>query len=121
MKYIGFKGRNKYAAQGEAALEKIPDDYAIPDNAKPVEPVGGTIIVSHSETRHHHVMAAPRVKMYTLPESITRALLVVDEPDVLTHLRDFDTHESITFDKGKYMVRLQQERTGLEGWRRVRD
>jgi hypothetical protein len=47
-------------------------------------------------------------------------LLVVERPDELRHLREFDTHEPIAFTPGKYLARRQREYTP-EGWRRVED
>ena len=47
-------------------------------------------------------------------------LLVVDKPSILEHLRSFDTHEPILFEKGAYQVRRQREYIP-EGFRRVED
>ena len=104
-------------AQGDIYIRKID---ALPENAIEVAPENGMYIVTHSETGHNHVMEATRVKMYTLPDSIMDCLLVVEDQAQLDHLRTFDTHESILFEKGVYHVRRQQEYTP-QGLRRVED
>lgn len=105
-------------AQGDIYIRRV--DTPIPANAVEVKPEGNRVIVTHSETGHHHVMDAGAVTMYSLPDSIMDCLLVVNEPTALEHLRSFDTHEPILFDKGTYHVRRQREYTP-EGFRRVED
>ena len=105
-------------AQGDVYIRKVTTP--IPDNAVEVPPEGKYVIVTHSETGHHHVMEREKVKMYTLPDSIMDCLLVVNDPVALEHLRSYDTHEPIMFDKGTYHVRRQREYTP-EGFRKVED
>lgn len=114
------KSFNRVGAQGELRFIRLPDDYEIPPGAIEVGPVNGQIIVGHSETGHHHVMTAERVKMFRLPGSITDCLLIVDKPDELRHLREYDTHESLKFQEGKYKAITGREYTP-EGWRRSQD
>lgn len=104
-------------AQGDILIRKIDK---LPDGVVEVAPENGVVIVTHSETGHHHVMEAPKVKMYQLPDSIMDCLLVVDQPAALEHLRAHDTHEPIMFQPGNYHVRRQREYTP-EGLRRVED
>lgn len=104
-------------AQGDIYIRRID---ALPKNAQIVEPEGGKVIVTHSETGHHHVMNADSVTMYRLPDSILDCLLVVERPTALEHLRAHDTHEPILFEPGTYHVRRQREYTP-EGFRRVED
>ncbi len=104
-------------AQGDIYIRRI---NALPANAVPVPTEKGRLIVTHSETGHHHVMAREHVTMRRLPDSIMDCFLVVDEPTALEHLRPHDTHEPIMFDKGVYHVRRQREYVP-EGWRRVED
>lgn len=106
-----------YCAQGDVYIRRVE---TLPKNAVVVKPDQGRVIVAHSETGHHHAMDADAVTMYRLPTSIMDCLLVVDKPTALEHLREFDTHEPIMFDKGIYHVRRQQEYTP-EGLRRVED
>lgn len=109
---------NKIAAQGE--LRFVRTDEVIPANAVKVEPLNGKVIVGHSETGHHHVMDAACVTMYRLPDAIMDCLLVVGKPDVLEHLRSFDTHEGMAFSEGTYRVTTAREHTP-EGWRKTID
>ncbi len=104
-------------AQGDIYIRKIE---ALPAGTEAIKPEKGRLIVTHSETGHHHVMAADTVTMHRLPDSIMDCFLVVKEPAVLEHLRPHDTHEPIKFEKGTYHVRRQREYTP-EGWRRVED
>lgn len=104
-------------AQGDIYIRRVD---ALPGNAARVEPEDGLLIVTHSETGHHHVMDADSVTMYRLPDSIMDCLLVVAAPTPLRHLRPHDTHEPILFDVGIYHVRRQREYTP-EGWRQVQD
>lgn len=115
-----MKTFNKVAAQGELRFVRLPDDFEIPAGAIPVEPVGGKIIIGHSETGHHHVMTAARTKMFRLPGEILECLMVVEKPDVLEHLREYDTHEATEFKAGKYRAITGREHTP-EGWRRSQD
>jgi len=108
------------AAQGELRFVRLPNDFKVPANAEKVAPVNGKVIVGHSETGHHHVMEAERTMMYKLPDSILDCLLVVEKPDVLNHLREFDTHEPLGFKPGTYKVITAREHVP-EGWRRAAD
>lgn len=115
-----MKTFSNIAAQGELRFIRLADSYEIPSNAEKIEPEHGRVIVGHSETGHHHVMEADRTTLYRLPGSILDCLMVVEKPDVLTHLREFDTHEPIFFEPGKYKVTTAREYTP-EGWRRSAD
>lgn len=106
-----------FCAQGDIYIRRVD---SLPANATEVKPENGQVIVTHSETLHHHVMDAANVKMYSLPDSIMDCLLVVDSPTALEHLREHDTHEPIMFERGIYHVRRQREYTP-EGFRRVED
>ncbi|MBK8009565.1 MAG: hypothetical protein IPK23_14920 [Rhizobiales bacterium] len=85
-----MKTFENFCAQGDIYIKRIE---ALPVNAMEVKPEGGKVIVTHSETGHHHVMEATAVKMYRLPDSIMDCLLVVEQPTALEHLRQHDTHE----------------------------
>lgn len=106
-----------FAAQGDIYIRRIEK---LPENVIKVEAEGKHVIVTHSETGHNHVMEAEKVTMYNLPDSIMDCLLVVHDPVALEHLRNYDTHEPIMFDKGVYHVKRQREYTP-EGFRRVQD
>lgn len=111
---------DKVAAQGELRFLRLPKNFKIPAGATKVEPANGHVIVGHSETGHHHVMDAECTTMLRLPDSILECLLVVERPDELKHLREFDTHESLGFEPGIYKVTTAREHTP-EGWRRAAD
>jgi hypothetical protein len=112
-----MKTFKNFCAQGDIYIRRVD---ALPKEAIAIKSVAGRVIVTHSESGHHHVMEAESVTMYRLPDSIMDCLLVVDKPTALEHLREFDRHEPILFDKGIYHVRRQQEYTP-EGLRRVED
>lgn len=105
-------------AQGDIYIRRVD---ALPANAVEAKPEGGRHIVTHSETGHHHVMEATRVKMFNIPDSIMDIFLVVgEEGATLEHLRPHDTHAPIAFDSGVYHVRRQREYVP-QGYRRVED
>lgn len=112
-----MKTFTNFCAQGDIYIRRVE---ALPANAVAMKPENGLVIVTHSETGHHHVMNGPNVTMYRLPDSIMDCLIVVEQPTALEHLREHDTHEPIMFDKGIYHVRRQQEYTP-KGLRRVED
>lgn len=112
-----FKTR---AAQGEIGFIRLPGNTKIPKNAQKIAPVNGQVVVGHSETGHHHVMDAQRTTLYKLPDSLLECLMVVDKPDQLEHLREFDTHEPLAFEPGVYKVRYLREYTP-EGFRKQQD
>lgn len=114
---------NFTSAQGDVYFERMPDDYVLPSDAIEVLPEGSKLIITHSETGHHHLMDVkerPQVKMYKLPKSITDCLLIVNETTVLEHNRSFDQHEPIEFSPGKYKVTRQRQYTA-EGFKVVQD
>lgn len=112
-----MKTFDQVCAQGDIYITRIA---ALPEGVVPIEPEDGRVIVTHSETGHHHVMLAERTKAYRLPESIMDIFLAVEQGDTLEHLRPHDTHEAIQFGPGLYHVRRQREYVP-EGFRRVED
>ena len=114
----------KIVAQGDVLIRPV---VAIPTSAKPVPPEDGAIIVTHSETGHHHVMvldredaSTPSVEMFSSTDNPLIAWIQVNRPTVLEHRRPWDTHAPISFEPGIYEVRRQREYTP-EGWRQVAD
>lgn len=105
------------AAQGDILIQRIDK---LPDGVVPVAPENGKVIVTHSETGHHHVMTMERTKAYRRPDSIMDIFLAVEQDDVLEHMRPNDTHESILFKPNFYRIRRQREYVP-EGFRRVED
>lgn len=104
-------------AQGDVYFRRIK---SVPKNYIEVLPENGELIVTHSETGHHHVMNPAGARMFRNPANEYDAVLVLERPTSLDHKRPFDTHESIMFDAGVYGVRRQREYTP-EGYRRVAD
>lgn len=110
---------NKIAAQGDIMIVKVSE---LPDQDKLVEvaPEGDAIIVTHSETGHHHVMERDNVTMFECKDNELECFLQVHRHATLQHLRSYDTHEAIIFEPGVYKVHRQREYTP-EGYRRVAD
>ena len=104
-------------AQGDVLIRRVDE---VPASAKRVPSENGKIIVTHSETGHHHVMEAERVDLFQDPENFLLAWIKVNRPATLEHMRPHDTHEAIKFSEGIYEIRRQREYTP-EGFRRVAD
>ena len=110
-------------AQGDVLIRRVD---AIPADAAPVAAENGAIIVTHSETGHHHIMVldhdevTPAVEMFSAVDNPLLAWIKVNRPTALEHRRSFDTHEPIMFEPGTYEVRRQREHSP-EGWRQVQD
>lgn len=110
------------AAQGDLFIRRIE---SIPADAKEIKAEKGQYVVAHSETGHNHVIAEKsNVKLYGTGDPMVSYLEIVEATDaaetLLTHLRGFDTHETICIPPGKFEIRRQREYTP-EGWRRVED
>jgi hypothetical protein len=110
-------------AQGDVLFRKA---LTVPTRAQAVPPVGGAVVVTHSETGHDHVMVldrdtdVPAVEMFDDPDNALISWIRVNRPTALEHRRPFDTHEPILFEPGVYEVRRQREYVP-EGFRRVED
>lgn len=105
-------------AQGDVML--IPVD-SLPKGLDPVRSEKGALIVTHSETGHHHVvMERPGVQMFQDKMDLFRSFLVLDSAADLEHLRTFDTHESVRLSPGIWEVRRQREYSPA-GWQRAAD
>ena len=105
------------AAQGDVLFRRVE---AIPPDAPEQPRTGESIVVAHSETGHHHVVHAERVRLFGAESSLV-AYLLVEEPSIdVEHMRPWDTHAPVTLPKGKWEIRRQREWVP-EGWRRVAD
>ena len=109
------------AAQGDVIFRKVK---TIPQGFEE-KPRTGPIIVSHSETGHHHVINDDGVRVFEHREKPLICYLQMGDTvcfDV-EHLRSYDTHETLRL-LGKpgdvWEARRQREHTP-EGWRRVQD
>lgn len=113
-------------AQGDVLFRRIAK---LPADAVPVKPEGGELIVTHSETGHHHVVQDMTCGLYSHPTSSLVGYLQLGDgcasvggADVV-HQRPWDTHETLRL-LGKpgdvFEIRRQRE-WSPEGWRRVQD
>ena len=108
----------KLAAQGDVLFEKIDK---LPEGLELAKTENGMFIVTHSETGHHHVVLERSAQLLIDKTNAFIAYINVLEPCEIEHLRDFDTHKPIAFDKGDInKIRKQREYTP-EGWRKAQD
>lgn len=109
----------KSCAQGDIRIVKLD---AVPDvsGMEEVARENGTLIVTHSETGHHHVLEKTSSRMFQSKDDEFTAILLLDETDVLKHKRPHDTHAPIQMEAGAYKVLRQREYTP-DGYRRVAD
>lgn len=92
-----------------------------PEGLTEVPRENGRLIVTHSETGHHHAIDGDDAHLFSSPsDPLTGHLSVAGEGVELIHHRSIDTHESIFFPPGEWCV-LKQREHGPEGWRRVQD
>ncbi len=114
-----MKNFDRICAQGDVMIIKVD---ALPDGlTEHTSTEGGVnLIVTHSETGHHHVMERTNVQMFENKDNALEAFLVVHREATLSHLRAHDTHEPIKFNPGTYKVIRQREYTA-EGFRAVAD
>jgi hypothetical protein len=96
------------AAQGEIGIRRIAK---LPSDVTPMKTATGRHIIGHSETGHHHVLERPakvfEAKAATAGMRILYA--IIEDANVLTHDRPFDTHEPIALDPGIYEFRIGRE------------
>ncbi|GLK77996.1 hypothetical protein GCM10008171_32500 [Methylopila jiangsuensis] len=103
-----MKTFSRIAAQGEITLIRIGDvkpGAKLPAGCTPLQPEDGVVIVGHSETGHHHVLAADGVTAGVLdraPEGMRILHIILQSANELTHLRGHDTHETIRVEPGEY-------------------
>jgi hypothetical protein len=106
-------------AQGDVMIQRMDE---MPDLSRCVEvqPDGENLIVTHSETGHHHVLERDCAQMFDNKDNALESFLVLHRSTTLKHLRPHDTHAPIKLDPGQYRVIRQREYTP-EGFRRVQD
>lgn len=103
------------AAQGEITVRRLGDVPRVrntPFGYTPMKADSGSYIVGHSETGHHHVIAAEGASVAVLdrpPEGMRVLRAILENPTALTHLRDYDTHEPIRLEPGLYEFRIGRE------------
>ncbi len=111
-----FKGYTQ-GIQGDIAFTRID---SLPDGVVLARTKRGKYVVARSGSGHNHVIDEPQAKMYNHSTDPMLSFLVVDSTAYLKHLREFDTHETVQFDKGIYQVNRQREYTP-HGLRHVAD
>lgn len=119
MKFEFDKSRKSHV-QGDVYLIPI---IAVPTEAlaSPIAAEGGQLIVTHSETGHHHiVMERPDVRMFKGMDMFRDFLLIENEPANLEHLRDHHTHAPQEILPGAYLIQRQRQ-PSPEGWQRAAD
>lgn len=103
------------AAQGEITVRRIgdvPHKIELPPGFSAMQPDGDRYIIGHSETGHHHVIDAAGAMVGVMdkpPEGMRILHMILENPLCIEHLRDHDTHETITSDPGVYEVRIGRE------------
>lgn len=110
-----MKSFKTVAAQGEITVIRIgdvPGDKKLLAGYSKMKSEGGRFIVGHSETGHHHVIAAKGASVAALdkaPEGMRILRAILETPTSLNHLRDHDTHEPIALEPGEYEFRIGRE------------
>jgi hypothetical protein len=99
------------AAQGEISIRRIGK---LPEGLVARKATGLIHVIGHSETGHHHVMAASDVEVLDRPdfsssEGFRRFYLSVSAPTPLEHQRPHDTHESLLVAPGDYEITINRE------------
>ena len=119
-----MKTGKKMVAQGDVILRRV---RSVPKDAKESKRENGMIVVTHSETGHHHAIKHDGVTMFEHPTNPLVAYLRLDMgvDATVEHLRPWDTHETLKLlgnkkSKAVWEVRRQRE-WSPEGWRRVVD
>jgi hypothetical protein len=104
----------------EKFYSKFPDRNTLVE----VTPVNGKIVVAHSETGHNHVMTMDRATAYKNKDAnevdLYELFLLVKEPSEITHLRDYETHETLLVPEGEFIIKRQRESTP-EGFKKAVD
>jgi hypothetical protein len=114
------------AFQGDVAFLRVAK---MPAKVEEVKREKGALIVTHSETGHHHSILDDGPQLFAVPGdamvSYLRIPASAKHADVV-HQRPWDTHETLrlladdSVGETIYEIRRQREHTP-EGWRRVED
>lgn len=122
-----YKGTKlgKPIAQGDVFLFPVLEGE-IPTDLLNHKPEGKQIIVTHSESGHHHVIDTNVLDRVQNAEMLDtddplESWLLVNRPTALRHTKDGpDKHAGVSIPAGKYLIRRQRE-DSPEGWRRAID
>ena len=129
-----FKSGKPFA-QGEVLIwmkkyapKSVLDSLAKLKNLQKMPLENGMMILGHSETMHHHVLA-PVSKKIPISKAAQAMIDVANDTFVdlkifsdcaLNHKRDFDTHGAVVLPPGEYIRGIREEQT-VQGWTRVSD
>jgi hypothetical protein len=105
--------------QGDIAfieVDEIPTD-AVAQKA----PSSGRHILAHSETGHHHTIAADKALHFEAPKDPLVCFLQMAEDCDVIHERAWDTHAPTTLRGGKNYMGVRQVERSPSGWQRVAD
>jgi len=116
------------AAQGDVLLFRVS---AVPTDAHRVDPEHGQLIVTHSETGHHHAIAAqPGLTLFQHSTDPLVGWIRIEKSaqhaDVVHH-RPWHTHQTLRLlyadsPLGETIFEIRRQRENSpEGWRRVQD
>lgn len=112
----------KFAAQGDVVFINR-GQIKLPSGVKEAKREGDKLIVTHSETGHHHATTCADVRMFDLDATVSFLQMGDVDSFNIEHFRPYDTHETLSLlgNPGDvWEVRKQREHTP-EGWRRVMD
>src|SRR5271167_3749675 len=93
-------------AQGDVLFIKMDQ---LPDGVELRQGEKGRAIVAHSETGHHHVAVADRIRLYGTSDPMVCYLVAEDLFTDVVHERSFDTHETLRLPPGVWQVKRQRE------------
>ena len=104
----------RIAAQGEITIVRIGDvTDAVKLPGVPLKLEHGKLIIGHSETGHHHVLARTKGATVTVsgtaPAGMKVLHAILAEPNKLIHERNHNTHETIDLAAGEYEFRIARE------------
>lgn len=116
-----FDSSRKAIPQGDVYLVPIK---SVPDAARanPLKAENGQLIITHSETGHHHVvMERPDIQQFAGMDMFRGFLEIAgDKPAELVHLREHHTHAAQVIAPGAWLIQRQAAYTP-QGWERARD
>lgn len=107
-------------SQGDVYLLPI-DPATIPEGLPTQKAVDGNYVLAHSETGHHHAVAAVD-NVQVMDEDVFFSYIHNQTDNVveLRHHKNFDTHAPVGVPPGAFKIVRQREFTP-EGFRRVVD
>jgi len=118
-----MKTFSNVAFQGDVSIIRASQVgvKSLPKNAQEIKPEkNGRLIVTHSETGHHHFVQKSEARFYGTDDPNICYLVVEGKYADLVHDRQTQQHETLRIPNGLYQINRQVEKRP-EGWRRVED